>query len=218
MKRFFKFTFGFFLVIIFAGACIGAYFWYMWSSNLPFIGSLKEYRPSIITEVFSEDGKVIGRFWEEKRIVVPLDELPPHLIQAFVAAEDARFYEHEGVDILGIIRAFYKNLTAGKIEQGGSTITQQVTRSLLLKNTERTYRRKAREALLSMQIEKNFSKERMDSFSLSEPNLFGQRGLWRRSSCAHLFQQARERFGSCRSCYSGRAPPGTYPILACAAL
>ncbi|MCK5723938.1 MAG: transglycosylase domain-containing protein, partial [Gammaproteobacteria bacterium] len=133
----------------------------MWSSNLPFIGSLKEYRPSIITEVFSDDGEVIGRFWEENRIIVPLDELAPHLIQAFVAAEDARFYEHEGVDILGIIRAFYKNLTAGKIEQGGSTITQQVTRSLLLKNTERTYRRKAREALLSMQIEKNFSKNRI---------------------------------------------------------
>jgi penicillin-binding protein 1A len=133
----------------------------MWSSNLPYIGSLKEYRPSIITEVFSDDGEVIGRFWEEKRIVVPLDELPPHLIQAFVAAEDARFFVHEGVDILGIIRALFKNLAAGKIEQGGSTITQQVTRSLLLKNTERTYRRKAREALLSMQIEKNFSKKRI---------------------------------------------------------
>ena len=161
MKRFLKFTFGFFLVILFAGACIGAYFWYMWSSNLPYIGSLKEYRPSIITEVFSDDGEVIGRFWEENRIVVPLGELPPHLIQAFVAAEDARFFVHEGVDILGIIRAFFKNLAAGKIEQGGSTITQQVTRSLLLKNTERTYRRKAREALLSMQIEKNFSKKRI---------------------------------------------------------
>jgi len=161
VKRFLKFTFGFFLVILLAGACIGAYFWYMWSSNLPYIGSLKEYRPSIITEVFSDDGEVIGRFWEEKRIVVPLDELPPHLIQAFVAAEDARFFVHEGVDILGIIRALFKNLAARKIEQGGSTITQQVTRSLLLKNTERTYRRKAREAILSLQIEKNFSKKRI---------------------------------------------------------
>ena len=118
-------------------------------------------RPSIITEVYSDDGEVIGRFWEEKRVVVPIEDVSPHLIHAFVAAEDARFFEHEGVDIVGIVRALSKNLAAGKIEQGGSTITQQVTRSLLLKNTERTYRRKAREALLSMQIEKNFSKKRI---------------------------------------------------------
>ena len=161
MKKIFKFTTWFFVVVLVIGACIGGYFWYIWSSNLPYIGSLKEYRPSLITEVFSEDGEAIGRFWEEKRIVVALEDVPPHLIQAFVAAEDARFFEHEGVDFLGIIRAFFKNLAAGKIEQGGSTITQQVTRSLLLKNTKRTYRRKAREALLSMQIEKAFSKERI---------------------------------------------------------
>jgi len=81
------------------------------------------------------------------------------MIHAFVAAEDARFFEHEGVDIISIGRAFLKNITAGKIEQGGSTITQQVTRSLLLMNTERTYRRKVREAILAIQFEKNFSKE-----------------------------------------------------------
>lgn len=149
------------VVIVFMIASTGAVLWYMWSSNLPYIGSLREYDPPIITEVFSEDGEVIGRFWEEKRIVVSLDQLPKHLINAFVAAEDARFFEHEGVDVWGIIRAFIKNLKAGKIEQGGSTITQQVTRSLLLKNTEKTYRRKVREVILSLQIEKTFSKERI---------------------------------------------------------
>jgi len=156
-----KFTIWFFSVIIFITACISAYFWYVWSSNLPYIGSLKEYRPPIITEVYSDTGELIGRFWEEKRIVVSLDRLPPHLVHAFIAAEDARFYEHEGLDIFSIFRAFLKNLKAGRIEQGGSTITQQVTKSLLLKNTERTYRRKAREALLSIQLEKNFSKEQI---------------------------------------------------------
>lgn len=135
--------------------------WYIWSSNLPYIGSLKEYDPPIITEIFSNDGEVIGRFWEEKRIVVPLDQLPKHLINAFVDAEDARFFEHEGLDFTGILRALIKNLRAGKIAQGGSTITQQVTRSLLLKNTKKTFRRKAREAILSLQIEKSFSKERI---------------------------------------------------------
>ena len=134
---------------------------YIWSSNLRYIGSLREYNPPIITEIFSDDGEVIGRFWDEKRIVITLDQVPENLIQAFIAAEDSRFFEHEGVDIKSIIRAFIKNLKAAKIEQGGSTITQQVTRSLLLKNPKKTFRRKAREALLSLQIEKNFSKERI---------------------------------------------------------
>ena len=159
--RYLKFTIWFFLLILFVGLCVAAYFWYVWSSNLPYIGSVKEYRPPIITEIYSDDGQVIGRFWDEKRIVVPLSELPQHLIHSFVAAEDSRFFEHEGVDIKSIIRAFFKNLMAGKIEQGGSTITQQVTKSLLLKNTKRTYRRKAREAILSIQLDKNFSKKQI---------------------------------------------------------
>jgi penicillin-binding protein 1A len=161
MKRFFRFIIWSSVVLGLFAVSILAVLWYIWSSNLPYIGSLKEYNPPIITEVFSDDGEVIGRFWEEKRIVVPLEQVPEHLINAFIAAEDARFFKHEGVDILSIARALIKNLVAGKIEQGGSTITQQVTRSLLLKNPKRTYKRKAREALLSLQIEKNFSKERI---------------------------------------------------------
>lgn len=161
MKRLLKFTIWFFSTMLLLGAGTLACIWYIWSSNLPYIGSLKEYRPPIITEILSDDGEVIGRFWEEKRIIVTLDQVPDHLIQAFVAAEDARFFEHEGVDIRSIIRAFFANVTAGKIEQGGSTITQQVTKSLLLKNTKRTYRRKVREALLSVQLEKTFSKEQI---------------------------------------------------------
>jgi penicillin-binding protein 1A len=158
MKTFFKVLMWGLFGVVFFSLCTGAYFWYVWSSNLPYIGSVKEYRPPIITEIFSDDGKVIGRLWEEKRTVISLDQMPKHLIQAFVAAEDSRFFEHEGVDIKGIFRAFIKNLTSGRITQGGSTITQQVTKSLLLKNVERTYRRKAREAILSLQLEKELSK------------------------------------------------------------
>ena len=159
MKRILKYTFLFFAVLALVGLGTGAYFWYIWSSNLPFIGSVKEYRPPVITEIFSDDGEVIGRLWEERRTVIPLDQIPKQLILAFAAAEDSRFFEHEGVDIKSIFRAFLKNVTAGKIEQGGSTITQQVTKSLLLKNVERTYKRKVREAILSVQLEKSFSKE-----------------------------------------------------------
>lgn len=161
MKALLKIFLWFFSIAVFLGLCTAGVFWYLWSSNLPYIGSLKEFRPPVVTEVLSEDGQVIASFWDERRFVVPVEGLPDHLVHAFVAAEDARFYEHEGLDLLGIVRAFVKNIKAGKIEQGGSTITQQVTRSLLLKNTKRTYRRKAREAILSIQIEKNFSKERI---------------------------------------------------------
>ncbi|MBW1887752.1 MAG: transglycosylase domain-containing protein, partial [Deltaproteobacteria bacterium] len=161
MKKIFRFAIWVVGIVFLFGAVTGAVLWYLWSSNLPYIGALREYNPPIITEVFSDDGQVIGRFWNEKRIVVSLGQVPKHLIHAFVAAEDARFFEHEGVDIQSIFRAFMKNLMAGKIEQGGSTITQQVTRSLLLKNLKRTYKRKAREAMLSLQIEKSFSKEKI---------------------------------------------------------
>ena len=170
MKRALEYIVLFFSLGIFIALWTGTVFWYIWSSNLPYIGSLKDYQPPIITEFYSSDGEVIGRLWDERRIVVSLEEMPQHLIQAFISAEDARFFEHEGVDIRSIIRAFFKNLKAGRIEQGGSTITQQVTKSLLLKNPKRTYRRKAREALLSIQIEKNFSKERILYLYLNQTN------------------------------------------------
>jgi penicillin-binding protein 1A len=161
MMRFLKGCLLAVLVLLILGGSVGAAFWYLWSSNLPYIGSLADYRPPVVSEIYSSDGEVIARLWDEKRIVVPMDEVPRHLIQAFVAAEDARFFEHPGVDFMGMFRALLNNLLAGKIEQGGSTITQQVTKTLLLKNTERTYKRKAREAILSMQIERSFSKEKI---------------------------------------------------------
>jgi penicillin-binding protein 1A len=161
MKRFFNIALWSLSVVLLLGLCTGATAWYTFSSNLPSVGSLKEYRPPIITEVFSEDGEVLGRFSEEKRVVVPLTQIPEHLTHAFIAAEDARFLEHQGIDFMSVIRAFFKNLLAGRIEQGGSTITQQVAKSLILKNTKRTYQRKAREAILAMEIEKNFSKDQV---------------------------------------------------------
>ena len=161
MKGIAKYTFIFFAFIGTLVICTGVVLWYLWSSNMPYIGSLEEYSPPVITEIYSENGETIGRFWTEKRAVVPLEQISDYMKKAILSAEDARFYEHEGVDFQGIFRAFTKNLAAGKIEQGGSTITQQVTKSLLLKNTTKTYKRKAREAILSLQIEKTFSKDKI---------------------------------------------------------
>ncbi len=126
--------------------------------DLPKINSLMDYQPPVITTVYADDNRKIAEFFKERRVVIPLSEVPPMLVNAFIAAEDSRFFQHPGVDLLSIVRAALKNIEAGTIKQGGSTITQQVTRSFLL-TPERSYIRKAKEVILSYRIEKTFSKE-----------------------------------------------------------
>jgi len=133
----------------------GVYFYL--GRNLPKISSLKDYRPPVITTVYSDDNRKIAEFSKERRIVIPLSQMPEMLKKAFIAAEDARFYKHKGIDILSIIRAFFKNIEAGTIVQGGSTITQQVTKSFFL-TPERRYTRKIKEAILAYRIDKKFTK------------------------------------------------------------
>ena len=147
---------GFFVAILGALASVGVYFYI--SKDLPRIKSLTEYHPSIITNVYSDDGRKIAEFFKERRIIKPLDEMPAALINAFIAAEDSRFYKHKGIDFYSIVRAFFKNLEAGTIVQGGSTITQQVTKSFLL-TPERSYTRKLKEAILAYRIDKAFNKD-----------------------------------------------------------
>jgi len=161
LKKRYKIALGLLVAAVSILVIIGAVLWYFWSSNLPYIGSLKDYSPPIITEILSSDGRVIGKFYDEKRIIVNLDQVSKDLLDAIIASEDDRFYEHEGIDYMGILRSFLKNLMATRITGGGSTITQQVTREVLLKDKTQTYKRKAREAMLSLQIEKMFSKERI---------------------------------------------------------
>ena len=178
MRTFVKISLIGFVLIFFVITSIGIAVWYLWSSNLPYIGSLKDYNPPIITEIFDDNSQVITRFSDERRILVPLEEISYHTIKAFIAAEDDRFFQHKGIDLLSIVRAFFKNIKAGKIAQGGSTITQQVTKSLLLKNPARTYKRKVREALLSLQIEREFSKEEILYLYLNQIYLgHGQYGV-----------------------------------------
>ena len=146
----------FLLTVVTCGGLLGLYFYL--SQDLPKINSLGDYQPATVSYVFSDDGRKIGEFYNERRIVILLSEMPDHLINAFVAAEDSRFREHPGIDIQSIFRAFIKNFQAGAITQGGSTITQQVTKSFLL-TPERTYERKIKEAILAYRIEKKFTKD-----------------------------------------------------------
>jgi penicillin-binding protein 1A len=131
--------------------------------DLPLIQELENYEPSVITQLFADDGEVIAEFAVEKRVVITYDRIPEHLRQAFIASEDNRFWTHYGFDPLGIARAMWDNLLAGEIVSGASTITQQVSRMLFL-TREETVSRKIKEAILAFKIERAYTKEEILTF------------------------------------------------------
>ena len=135
---------------------VGAYFYV--SSTLPDVNSLSDYKPPLITRVYADDGTIIAEYSKERRILVPFEKMPKTLVQAFVAAEDSSFFKHKGIDFVSIGRAALKNLKAGGIAQGGSTITQQVAKKLLL-TSERTFTRKFKEAILAWRMEQALTKQ-----------------------------------------------------------
>ncbi|MGC9141445.1 MAG: penicillin-binding protein 1A [Caldimicrobium sp.] len=145
------------IFFLFLGIVVFILFIYL-KISLPSISSLKHYRPKQSNLIFDHNEKIIGFLGKERRIFVPLNKIPPHVVKAFIAAEDANFYKHKGIDFYGLLRALFKNLTSGRIVQGGSTITQQVVKSLLL-SSERTLSRKIKEMILAWQIEKNLTKD-----------------------------------------------------------
>ena len=114
--------------------------------------------PNKATRVYSADGELIGEFFLQKRVVVSLERIPEHVQQAFVAAEDGRFWQHPGFDLIGIVRAAYSNFRGDGSKQGASTITQQLTRDVMGLSKERTVERKIRELILSIRVEAELSK------------------------------------------------------------
>lgn len=148
-----------------SGGVLGAYMTF--SKDLPKIPDLRAYRPKTVSTFYAEDGTVIGMFYKEKRFPVPLEFIPQHVINAFLAAEDARFFSHPGVDLVGIARAFMKNIQAGDFAQGGSTITQQVVRNFLL-TREKKISRKVREAILAFRLESALTKQEILEIYLNE--------------------------------------------------
>ncbi len=128
--------------------------------NLPSLEILTDYRPKIPLQIFTADGYLLGEFGEERRALVNIQDVPPAMKQAILAAEDERFYQHPGVDTTGILRALLANLMGGGKRQGASTITQQVAKNFFL-SSEKTYTRKLYEVLLSFKIENNLSKDQI---------------------------------------------------------
>lgn len=134
----------------------GAYIYF--SKDLPDLRDLTGYQPMIINEFYSSDGELIAQYGTEKRVLIDLEKIPDYVVNAFIAVEDKRFYQHGGVDTKSVVRAVVQNLVKGRIVSGGSTITQQITKNLIL-SPERDFRRKIKEAILSYRIEKNLSKD-----------------------------------------------------------
>jgi len=185
--RFIRFVVSFTVVVLVVGVASVAGVYFYFAHDLPNIQSFEDYKPPIVSEVFAEDGTKMGEFWIERRLIATIDQIPPVIIKSFVAAEDSRFFEHRGVDIRGIGRAFYENLKAGHVVQGGSTITQQTTRSILL-SRERSYVRKIKEAILATRIDRTLSKKEILEIYLNQIYL-GNRAYGIRAAGENYFHK-----------------------------
>src|SRR5262245_31624936 len=137
---------------------VGFVLWREITADLPPVDQLLHYRPPVATRIYADDGTLMGEFYVERRYLVPLDQIPEHVRRAFLAAEDAEFYRHRGVAPVSILRAFVNNVLHHQVVQGGSTITQQVVKQLLL-TPERSYERKVKELVLALRLETKLSKD-----------------------------------------------------------
>ncbi len=172
--RWLAFPFAVLTGLAIVGAALAGFVVLLAYPNLPSIEVLTAYQPKVPLRVYTADGALIGEFGEERRAVVRIDEVPDVMKQAILAAEDERFYRHQGVDYVGVIRAAYSNLLAGgKRQQGASTITMQVARNFFL-SSEKTLIRKAYEALLAFKIEAGLTKDQIFEIYINQIYL-GQR-------------------------------------------
>ena len=155
------------VVAALAGALLATLALVLANDRLPPLDAMLDYRPRIPLRVYAADGQLIGEFGEERRTFVRVEDVPEVVKSAVLAAEDTRFFEHVGIDLVGIARAALVNLVAGGTEQGASTITMQLAREFFL-SSERTYTRKIIEILLALRIEDNLSKEQIFELYLNQ--------------------------------------------------
>lgn len=165
------------------GLIVGGLLWHL-SKDLPALDQLGTYQPSLVTQVYSSDQRLIGQFFIERRILTPVGDIPERLRRAVVAVEDVRFFEHPGLDYIGMARAAWTNLRRGGKVEGASTITQQLARSLFL-SSERTFDRKVRELILAYKMELVLTKEQILELYLNQI-YFGQ-GAYGVASAAQTY-------------------------------
>ncbi|MFQ5716108.1 MAG: penicillin-binding protein 1A [Nitrospinales bacterium] len=167
MKKILKACFVASIFITLLGFAAAGFIFFHFSKDLPDVRALKNYEPSTITKVYSDQDQPIAEFYIEKRILVPLEKIPPAMKQATLAVEDSNFYTHFGLDPKAIFRAMIANFLAGHIVEGGSTITQQLSKTLFL-SRKKTLNRKIREAILAIRLEQIFSKDEILEMYLNQ--------------------------------------------------
>jgi penicillin-binding protein 1A len=169
LVRFFGFLFAVGALLFVVGAVAASYLIWEYSKDLPDYSQLQDYEPPVMTRVHAADGSLVAEYARERRLYIPIQAVPKRVLDAFIAAEDKNFYEHGGIDILGILRAAISNIEnyGRRRPQGASTITQQVAKNFLV-GGETSYTRKIKEALLAMRIERAYSKQRILELYLNE--------------------------------------------------
>lgn len=158
------------LVLLSAGVGVLAGLVFVYSVNLPKVRQLQDYHPDVMTELFADDGTVIGSFALEHRVIVEYDQIPEVLRDAVISIEDRHFESHWGVDILGIVRAAVTDILHWRETQGASTLTQQLSRNLFLTN-QKSFQRKIQEAILAIQIERQYTKEQIFTMYANQEDL-----------------------------------------------
>lgn len=148
-------------------ALFGGWAYYYLTRDLPRLSRIEDYTPPAVSRVLARDGTLLAEFYSERRYPVKLQEVPDMVRKAFLAAEDASFYSHHGIDPVSIARAVVKNMQSGNAKQGASTITQQVVKNLLL-TPEKSFVRKGKEAILSYRLERRFSKDEIFEIYLNQ--------------------------------------------------
>ncbi len=189
--------------------------WFATTDDQRQVAALADFQPSVVTRVYADDGRtVIGEFALERRVPLSYDEIPLRMRQAIMAIEDARFEYHWGVDPIGLARAAWKNFLAGRTVEGGSTLTQQLTKILFL-SPERTLERKIQEAILALQIERQYTKEQIMELYCNQINLGG--GAYGVEAGAQYYFGKSIRDCSIEECALlaaiPKAPSGYSPIL-----
>ena len=162
-----------FLALFFAGLMFVGMIYIYVQPQLPDVSGLKDVKLQTPLRVFSQDGKIISQFGEKRRILLSIEDIPQQLIDAVLATEDTRFYEHNGVDPIGLVRAAVVLITTGQKSQGASTITMQVARNFFL-TREKTYIRKIKEIFVALHIEQQLSKDKILELYLNR-SFFGNR-------------------------------------------
>lgn len=199
-----------------AGTLVASWLYNYLTRDLPQFQRVEDYRPAAVSQVFASDGTLVGEFYTEegRRYPIAIADVPVMVRNAFLAAEDASFYSHRGIDPVSVVRAVYTNLKLGGARQGGSTITQQVVKNLLL-TPEKKYERKAKEAILSFQLETRLTKDEILQLYLNQI-FFGNRAYGIRAAAKNYFRKEVSELTLAEASLLAGFPkaPSTYSPLA----